>query len=355
MIDTFSNLNRSIRLTAAIVLLCGLVQSVWADEPKADEPAATNPSAENPPIGQYYVDAKLFSYLPDHALDTYHDHGGGGVGPTGSLGLNAIENNRRFSVDVVGRLKSQQFLVTVKVKPKPHDSQTLPLEKELDLSDLKPQSLEIAHDPDGRVYKLNLTPRIMEFPKAKQFQVSDLRLESWSFPASPVIVNNEDYIGELSMSYGPVCWCDIPGLAKIEFSLLHLKNSQALGTLQDGVINITNPQAGAASDGATKNVSEVSTTLRISNVKNGVNHEILSGGPYQVWVRWKEPSMSIEQARAAMQTELAEIKERIKSGDLSLPASVLENLEKKSKSDRIQLLSFGVRQANKDELAEPSK
>ncbi len=295
------------------------------------------PTSEDALSGWYFADAILFSLQPDKELATYRSYGGGGVSPKGTFGLEVEDNGRRFKVSLVGKLKAHRFVATVTVTPNKADNRTRSRETEYDLSDLIPRSLEIARDDDGRVYRLNLIPRIVEAEKPRQFKAVDFRLEHWQFQSSPVVVNDQDYVGELSMSSGPLAWCDIPGLAKIEFSLLHLKDSSPLGSLKDGVINI-------AHDG---------TTMRISNVKNGVNGEVLASGPYRVWVRWNKPTQSLEEFRKSIKTQIATLKERVKSGDLSLTPGSLERLENMSKSDRISLMSSGVRQVGPDDLVKP--
>ena len=205
---------------------------------------------------------------------------------------------------------------------------------------LNPRSLEIARDENGRVYRLSLVPRMIEKPKPRQFQASDLQLEYWSFPSSPVIVNDQDYVGRLAMSNGPIAWCDIPGLAKVEFSLLHLKDALALGTLEKGVINIKH---------------EDGTTLRISDVKNGVNGDELGGGPYRVWVRWSKPTQSVAEYRASLKQHVASLKVRFKTGDVSLSPGTIERLEKLSESDRIGLIGNGVRGVEEGDLDEAAK
>src|SRR5262249_28613285 len=152
-----------------------------------------------------------------------------------------------------------------------------------------PRSLEVARDADGRVYKVNLMPHLTVAPEPRQFKVTDLRLDAWGFPSSPVLVNDHDYIGRLGMSYGNLATCDIAGLAKIEFSLLKLKDSQPWGVLNDGVITITH---------------EDGTTVAISDVKNGSDHNMLQGGPYQVWVRWNKPTYTIDEYRELMKKQI---------------------------------------------------
>jgi hypothetical protein len=320
-------MRKSLRLAAAAALLT-LSVPLFGQEPKSEDAFSRN----------YFTDVKVFSLVPDHELATYRSYPSGGVGPSGTVMLGVGDKQRQFNVSIIGKLKAHRFLANVTVKPTVEDTHTRAQEIEYDLSDLNPRSLEIARDEDGRVYRLSLVPSIVEHPKPWQFEANDLHFEYWSFPSSPVIVNDQDYIGRLAMSSGPLAWCDIPGLAKIEFSLLHLKDASALGSLENGVINIAH---------------ENGTTLRISDVKNGVNAEVLTGGPYRVWVRWNKPTQSVEEYRKSLKQHIASLKERVKNGDLSLPAGSLQRLEKMSESGRIGLTENGVRQVEQDELVKP--
>jgi hypothetical protein len=298
---------------------------------------AQEPQTAAAPGSYYFIDASQFSFLPGKEIESYRSHGSGGCGPGGELGLGIADKSRQLSVSIVARLKSQRLVASVAVKPAQSDTRTQPQEHEFDLTDLRPKSLDIALDDDGRVYRLNLVPRLVEFPKVRQFRVRDLRLESWSFPESPVILNDTDYLGQLSMSHGAVAWCDIPGVARVEFSLLHLKDALPLGTLNNGVIEISRP------DG---------TSLRISNVKNGVPRQMLEGGPYQVWVRWTAPTQTVEQYRASLAELVRSIRQRAEDGDLSLPSGSLQRLEKLNDSGRVMLMSNGLRAAKPDEIVD---
>lgn len=283
--------------------------------------------AEELRFQQFWADMKVYSLRPGEESTTYRSLGGGGVGPGGTTTLGTGNQQRHFNVRVVAKSKDQRFLANVTVKPTADDKRTKAQEIDYDLSDLTPRSLEIARDDDGLVYRLSVIPSILEKPKPVQFNVADLKLEDWSFPSSPIILNDHDYIGLFSMGRAPLAWCDIPGVAKVEFSLLPLKDALPLGTLEKGVINIKH---------------ESGTTLRVSEVKNGTNQEVLSGGPYRVWVRWKKPSQSIEEYRESIKRQIISLKESIKSGDLSLPPGTLERLEKTSESGRIGLTSNGI-------------
>jgi hypothetical protein len=298
------------------------------------------PKLEDATSRQFWADAKVLSLKPGEESATYHSLGGGGVGPDGTLKLGIGDKRRYFDVRIAAKVKSQRFSAKVSVKPSKEDTQTKAQEIDYDLSDLTPRLLEIARDDDGRVYRLSLIPSIREKPLPVQFKVADLQLEYWSFPSSPILLNDHDYIGTFSMGRAPLAWCDIPGVAKVEFSLLPLKNALPLGTLEKGVISIAH---------------ESGTTLRISDVRNGTNQDVLSGGPYRVWVRWKKPSQSMEEYRESLKQQIAALKERIKSGDLSLPAGTLERLEKMSESGRIGLIGNGIGPVEEEDLANPGE
>jgi len=245
---------------------------------------------------------------------------------------------RQFEVQMVAKLKAQRFLINVTVTPAEEDKQTKAQTIDYDLTDLHQRSLEIARDDDGRIYRLSLVPSIMERPKPRQFKTEELRLEDWTFPSSPVIVNDQDYVGRLSFGSSPVGWCDIPGLAKIEFSLFHLKDALPIGTLEKGVINI---------------VHESGASVRISEVKNGANREVLEGGPYRVWVRWTKASQTMEEYREEMKKYLASLREQVQKGEKAMSPGTLERLEKLSEAGRIISLDSGVRGLDDVELVEP--
>jgi len=316
----------SASLLLAIITLATCGSMLFAEESKTEDRYSR----------QFWADARIYSLLPGEELASFRgDSNGGGVGPGGTLGLGISSKQRQFNVEIVAKRKAQRFLAHVTVRPDEEDMGTRAQEIDYDLTDLNPQSLELARDEDGRVYRLSLVPRIIQNPKPWQFKAEDLRLEYWSFPSSPVILNDQDYIGRLSMSSGPIAWCDIPGLAKIEFSLLHLKDAKPMGTLEKGVINI-------AHEG---------TTLRISDVKNGVNTEALTGGPYQVWVRWAEPTQTVEEYRQSLKQQIASLKERVKNDELTLPLGTLKRLEQMSESNRIGLIGSGLRGVEDGDLA----
>jgi hypothetical protein len=279
---------------------------------------------------QYWVDAQLIS-IQGNDLESFRNHGAGGVEPTATLILGVSNSARNFDVTIKGSKKEGRFLATVTVRRKKNDSHTAEIEQEMDLSDLKPLALTVGQDDDGRVYRLSLLPRILEHPLPKTFRATDLALENWTFRGSPVILDDQHYLGRLSMTGGPIAWVDIPGLAKIEFSLLPLKGAKPEGELMNETVNITHNNE---------------TRIRIANVRNGADAGVLPGGPYHVWVRWMAPSQTIDEYRETIAVQLRAIREQVDAGDLSVPNGTIDRLERASRSDHVLLISAGVRGAS---------
>ena len=274
-------------------------------------------------VRQYYLDIQLFSIIPGGGLDSYRGYGGGGAGGHARVGLSA-NDERQFSLEVETTMRSREFVAAVRVNPKKSDNTTKKMSREFVLSNLQPQTIEIARNADGRIYQLHLLPRIKEFPKPRTLDVDALRLDYWSFQDSPVILNDQDYIGRLGMSSGQLALIDLSGAAKIEFSLVPFRNAEPLGSLKNGVVNI---------------VHESGTSLRISDVTNGIHRKQLTGGPYQVFVRWSEPSMTEAEYRKELAETIANLRKQIERGDLPTGKDWLKRLERAQNSDRVMMMS----------------
>ena len=292
--------------------------------------SSTNPSSgqERGSVAkrQYYVDVKLFSIIAESGLDSYRGYGGGGAGGRATVGL-AANDERRFSAEVKVSPRKQDFVVNVTVEPNALDTETEPLRRELVMSELQPQTIELARTEDGRVYRLNLFPRVNQFPQPKTLDTKALRLEDWTFQSSAVILNDQDYMGRLGMSSGPFAWLDLPGLAKVEFSLVNFRGAEPIGTLQNGTIQI-NHESGQA--------------LQVFDVRNGVHRQTLQGGPYTVFVRWSAPTSTKEQYRKKLVETIARVRKQIESGEPPLTKALIERLERARDSDRIMMMSNGL-------------
>ena len=122
-----------------------------------------------------YVDMQLFSLIPDEGIDSYRFHGSGVGAINASIGLNVIDDRRQFGLTVKVRSDSGEIVATLRVEPEDSNERTEGIERELVLSDLQPQSVEIARNDDGRVYQLHLLPKVRELPKPRAFDLKKLR------------------------------------------------------------------------------------------------------------------------------------------------------------------------------------
>ncbi len=127
------------------------------------------------------------------------------------------------------------------------------------------------------------------------------------------------------MSSSPLAWCDIPGLAKIEFSLLPLKDSKPLARLKRG------PSGSHEDD-----------TIEISGVRKRHTARSPEWGPYKVWVHWLPPTQTVEEHREEVEEAFCRAAQRVQDGEIELPPGALERLEKRyAAGGRIGLNSGG--------------
>jgi hypothetical protein len=226
-------------------------------------------------IHKYYaVDINLFSVDQTQPIESYRWHGSGSsYGSGGSVGLAGGGKSRYFRVNIAGKNIKGRFVVNVSIVPGKNDSTTKKDSFDIDFTDLKPRSFELAKDDDGRVYMLNLTPGIKIIDnRPKRADNTSFRFGIWSLIDSMVIFNDSVYAGKMGCSGGPLAYVRYPGFAKVEFALEPFRGAKRLGTLKDGKIQIR---------------SEDGQSLDIYGVKNGVHQIELPGGPYEVWVRWQ--------------------------------------------------------------------
>ena len=239
--------------------------------------------AETPSIFRHYrVDASVYSLDEDRSLDSYQSHGGGSGSVGSTLGYH-VPADRPAEIDIRLERRSGRLIADCIVKPESGESED---RRTFDLTDLRATHVPIAKDTDGRIYELNLTPSVVETRlTAKPFAEATKDLYRLRFRGSRVLLNDQTYIGRMLASNAELITVDICDLANIEFSLHQLKDAQPWGILQDGRIAITHP------DG---------TLVEIMGVSNGSEDRPISGGPFQVWVRWHEPSTTAEAYRKSV-------------------------------------------------------
>ena len=255
--------------------------------------AAADPNVEY----HYNINVELFSIQdgPQGPIKDSYCSLGSGSGQFGSgLGIHCGDYDDKegfqFWVDINPVEEDDMFFVEVKIRPDTKTNPMKPKKERLAMSDLKPISLDLARDEKKkRSYKLNLTPSIKRIDQTKrQVEASTLKLDRWSFDQSDVIVDNWRYAGQIKASGFTIVVMDIPGYARIKFSLQPFPNAQPLGTMQDGQVVIQKP--GGVNP----------QTVWIRDVKIGSPAITIPGGPYMVWVSWSPPSQTLIQAAQQM-------------------------------------------------------
>jgi hypothetical protein len=234
-------------------------------------------------LNYYYVDAYIVSLDAKQSLSSYR----GREHVSGTPGSAIGSSTPTTKVDIDLNVESGRFFadVTMTNHKKPEDTK----KQRIDLTNLRPTSIEVDTDKDGRTYQLNLVPTIKSARIApKSFQAVTDEMYSLQFHGSRVMLNDKQYIGNMLASGSDYVNVDICGLALIEFSLRQLKDAKPWGTLSDGQIRIANP------DG---------TFITISNVTNGNENRFVTGGPYTVWVRWNKPQATVEEFRGALKAQ----------------------------------------------------
>lgn len=281
-------------------------------------------------INKYYaVDINFFSIDLTQPMDSYRWNGSGNAGTDGTVGLGCSDEVRNFRIKVSGKNIKGRFVVNVSVTPGKNDSATKEDSFDVDFTDLKPRSFELAKNDDGRVYMLNLTPKIAVVDnRPKRADDTAFRFSRWSLLNSMVIFNDSVYAGKLGVSGGPLAFVSYPGFAKVEFALEPFRGAKRLGTLKDGKIQIR---------------SEDGQSLDIYGVKNGVHQIELPGGPYEVWVRWHNLP---EEAKFEVPPKEEWIR-MVKAGctERGIPSPTEEELDKlyeRAKHQRVLPLSCGV-------------
>ena len=301
-----------------------------------------SPPSYDKPVYTYYADLKLYSIIPSGGPETFRAYNGGGVSGIGGSTESGIRtDSQNLRVGIEGQSKDRRFIVKLTVKtlskdsPKPGDEQS----REIDLTDLKPEVIELAKDADGRIYRATIIPHVKEYPATKVFRAEEMHFDQWHLSGSILILNDQDYLGTLGASGGNLASVDVPGLAKVDFSLIPLKGSQPLGILHDGTITIRHEQ----------------TTLVIRDVRNGDLAETLKGGPYTVFIRWKPPSLTVEQYRDQVKLMVEQFKTRINDGDQSIPtaaSAAFAELQRMAKSDRVFMIGTSIQTAQQKDIDE---
>lgn len=221
----------------------------------------------------YNVNAKTASYVPGDALDSYRQSGEGNASVGGTVGLGVNIDGKECTVQYTARIRDGALLADVTLRGDRWNDKR----SELDLSDLKPQTIDLGEAADGRRFHVTFTPsvsRVRTEPKALADEA--VVFGQWHFRSSPVIVNDAMYVGRLGGG-GQVARFEISDIGSLEMSLEEIEGWRPWGVLKDGVVTIRRP--------------DDQTTVEVLNAKNGPSNAAftLPGGPFRVWVRWDDP------------------------------------------------------------------
>jgi len=277
----------------------------------------------------------LESWQQDDPVQTYRKHGSGtcSVGSTTGMGVGGKGN---FHVNVTARSKDKVLMAEVKVDVGEGETCAKPIKMTAMLKYMQTAEVTVAEGGDGRTYRLKIRPEIVETKPARKFDVASLRLEAFDFTQSPVILNDEHYVGQLGMSGGTLSGIEIAGVASIEFSLFQLKDAKPLGTLKDGSLLIKNGEQ----------------TVLIAGVQNGAQPQTLTGGPYKVWVRWKASSLSLSETKKQIAGQIQFLKKLQADGETNITDDAIARLQAFADSGRPMLFGSFARSVRKDEIKE---
>jgi hypothetical protein len=316
--------NQSIRTALTCTLIALAVAPATG---RAAEPATAPPDE----IKTYWVDAVMNSFDASQSIDSYRGGGGLGGSPGSTLGTSTPD----VDINIQVSLAAKHFYADVTIEDRHKTEKSSPQKQRFDLTDLRPQVLELGTAKDGRTYHLNLIPRVQTHQvKPKPFAEAADDLYRLKFHQSRVILNDEQYIGRMLATDSLVFSMEVNDVASIEFSLLRLKDAKPLGRLQDGRITMLHP------DG---------TTLEIDSVTNGADDRLVGDGPYQVWVRWNRSQVTGDEYRA----QLAAYRDQIKNGDMFGQEGALAAIDKElARKPGPWVVSTGAREPSKNEIVD---
>lgn len=247
--------------------------------------APSHAEETNPYVSRdFLVDVAIVSHVPGGKIESYGWHGSGMATSGSRLGLGVRIDDKHPSVNFHPYAEENRLLLEVDVTP---DSFGLQFEP-FDLTTLRPLAIDLGTDESGRVFQANVTPRVRITDSTPQaFDAKGMRLHHWTFPDCTILLNDSRYVGRIHCSSSPVGFFDVSSTARVEFSLLEVKEWEPWGTLTNGKLTLSHPDSG--------------TSLQVAGVRNGRESLTLPGGPYRVWVNWSESETTVEQHREQLQ------------------------------------------------------
>lgn len=290
--------------------------------------------ANKDPIYFPKLKVAIRSWDPENVKATYRQHSSGSCSYGGTVGI-GVGGTGGFNAEIQCLPTNDQIAAAVSIEPYKGNANTKPSKSEVDVSDMRPDFIEVAKTEDGRVYFLIIEPEMVKLQSPKVFTVDDLSPFDWDFPQSPVVLNDNLYVGRVGMGGGSLVGITIAGVADLEFSLREIKSSKPIGTLQSGrlTINYGDDQ------------------IVISGVRNGAEKRTLQG-PYKVWVRSTGVNVSGEDYKRQMAEQVKVIQEMKYKGDVTISKDIIKQFKAFVDDNRPMLIGSTAREVRDRDLVQ---
>ncbi len=306
-------------------LTIGLVHSL-----RAEELSGANDGVYRYPNLQVVIQ----SWIPGDVVQSYRLHSSGSCSHGGTVGV-GVGGKNGFNVSVRCLPKQNRIIAEVSIEAMETNKSLKPRTTEVDLSDMHSDFTEVTKDDDGRVYFLILRPEVVEAKLPATFSIEKLAPFDWDFDNSPVILDDEVFVGRIGMNGGSLAGISIAGVTNMEFSLRPLKSAEPIGILQNGTLTIKLD----------------SHTIAISGIRNGAD-KITLDGPFKVWVKILDNGGNIQEVQDAFRQQLELLEKRRADGDGSITDDVIARIKRFINEGRPMLLGSNARDVRKDELSE---
>ncbi|QDT06993.1 hypothetical protein K227x_54170 [Rubripirellula lacrimiformis] len=275
---------------------------------------------------------ELRSWIRGEERKTLRMHSSSTCSNGGSVGT-GVGGESGFNVTVRCIPDLDRIAAEVSISPSKANKTLQASELVVDMSNMRTSYLLVSKDEDNRSYVLSIEPEVIEEKPPKAFTIEDLLPFDWDFPQSPVVLNDEIYVGRIGMSGGSLVGIAIAGIADLKFSLRQLKDAEPTGVLQHGTLTIK-----------TKN-----DVIVISGVRNGANKLTLQG-PYKVWVRSTGENVSNDEYKRLMNSQLDAIQKRKAEGDASITDEAIERIKSFVNEGRPMLIGSSARDVRDSDL-----
>ncbi|TWT66695.1 hypothetical protein CA85_27920 [Allorhodopirellula solitaria] len=272
------------------------------------------------------------SWDPEDVKATYRQHSSGSCSYGGTVGI-GVGGTSGFNAEIQCLPTNERIAAAVSIEPSKANAGAKASKSEVDVSDMRPDFIEVTKTGDGRVYFLIIAPEMVKIQLPKAFTVDDLSPFDWDFPQSPVVLNDNIYVGRVGMGGGSLIGVTIAGVADLEFSLREIKNSKPIGTLQSGTLTIKYGD----------------DQITISGVLNGADKKTLEG-PYKIWVRSTDADVTGDEYRRQMTEQVKVIQEMKDKGDVTITDDIIKQFKSFVDDNRPMLIGSSSREVQDRDL-----